>query len=69
MTPVAYYRTFPECSSNNDPGESCDCQSGKRKGAVPLARKQPQAQKPIPIIATDDCAVKRRMEVIKCRTA
>lgn len=63
MKPVAYYWTCPECGSNNDPGEVCDCQCGKRNGAAPLARKQPQAQRPKSIITADKRAVKRGMEV------
>ena len=66
---MAYYWTCPECGSNNDPGEACDCQVEKRSGAAPLARKQPQAQRPISIIATEKRAVKRGMEVSRCRTA
>nr|DAG02809.1 MAG TPA: hypothetical protein [Siphoviridae sp. ctHn727] len=43
--------------------------SEKRKGAAPLARKRPQAQIPISIITAENRAVKRGMEVSKCRTA
>lgn len=66
---MAYYWTCPECGSNNDPGEACDCQTEKTKGAAPLARKRPQAQIPISIITAENRAVKRGMEVSKCRTA
>lgn len=66
---MAYYWTCPECGSNNDPGEACDCQTEKTKGVAPLARKRPQAQIPISIITAENRAVKRGMEVSKCRTA
>ena len=54
---MAYYWTCPECGSNNDPGEACDCQTEK-KGAAPLARKQPQAQRPTSIITAKNRIVK-----------
>lgn len=25
-----YYRTCPDCGANLDPGEQCDCQTGKK---------------------------------------
>jgi hypothetical protein len=62
---MAYYWTCPECGSNNDPGEACDCQTEK-KGAAPLARKQPQAQRPTSIITAKNRIVK---EECSCRTA
>ena len=33
---MAYYRTCPECGSNLDPGEACECRR-KKKRARPAA--------------------------------
>lgn len=36
---MAYYWTCPECGSNLDPGERCDCREiRKKKEAVPAAQ-------------------------------
>lgn len=66
---MAYYWTCPECGSNNDLGEQCDCQAEKGKEAAPLARKRPQAQLPTTIIPTENRAVKRELEGCRCQTA
>lgn len=38
---MAYYRTCPECGSNLDPGEACECRR-KRKEPAPLQRERTQ---------------------------
>lgn len=43
---MAYYRTFPYCGSNNDPGEACKCRAETKKEAAPLQRERPQANYP-----------------------
>lgn len=34
---MAYYRTCPDCGSNNDPGEACDCRVEAKKEPAPGA--------------------------------
>lgn len=44
---MAYYWTCPNCGSNNDPGEACDCRFEETKKEVaPVRRERPQAQTP-----------------------
>lgn len=63
---MAYYWTCPECGSNNDPDEACDCQTEETKGAAPLARKRPQGTRPTQMIPVRNHIVK---EECACRTA
>ena len=49
---MAYYWTCPQCGSNNDPGEACDCRRQTQKEAAPLARERPQAKVPMASLST-----------------
>lgn len=38
---MAYYRVCPNCGSNLDPGEKCDCQTEKPR-YEPIIKRKPQ---------------------------
>lgn len=42
---MKFYWTCSYCQSNLDFGESCDCDYGRKKETVPLARKRSQKTK------------------------
>ena len=39
---MAYYTTCPNCGSNLDPGERCDCQLEKQPEPEPKKKKLPR---------------------------
>ena len=43
---MAYYWTCPECGSNNDPGEACDCQAEKEAGLLRWHGNSPRHKDP-----------------------
>ena len=64
---MAYYRTCPDCGSNNDPGEACDCRVEAKKSPPPAQRERTQVTGYPYLVYQSGRAASRTKEVPPCR--
>nr|DAE24195.1 MAG TPA: RNA-binding protein [Caudovirales sp. ctNZz8] len=61
---MAYYWTCPNCGSNNDPGERCDCHGEEKREVAPLHRERPRANAYPQLVYQPLCAKSSGEEVL-----
>ena len=63
---MAYYRTCPNCGSNNDPGEVCNCKDEKEDALRTQSRPQGKHRYGQYNDARADCQARIREGAEKC---